>query len=133
MAAYKAISDAYDEQALKGGLAPGEKPPAPISDNATGQALADEITELNQIHQYGIKHVSGESKITKIRLSEKMRAGSIVALDSCEDGSSLVNRRADGSTGHGRLIYKTSYYAMDHGKLKMNYYWGDEVKACPIS
>lgn len=131
-AAYRAIFDAFNTSAITGGIAPGQKPPAAISDNATGQALADEITELNQLHSVGIRRVSGDFELTKIRLSEKMRAGSIIALDSCEDGSSIVNHRSDGSTSHGRLIYKTSYYAMDHGKLKMTYYWGDEVKTCPI-
>ena len=130
--AYKAIFDAVNKSAITGGIAPGQEPPSAISDNATGQALADEITELNQLHRVGIRRVSGDSKLTKIRLSEKMRAGSIIALDSCEDGSSIVNHRTDGSTSHGRLIYKTSYYAMDHGQLKMTYYWGDEVKTCPI-
>lgn len=132
-AAYKKAFTTAESWAKVGGLAPGNKVPAELEETLTDEALKDQISELQQVYKLGLQRQSGESKITKIRVSSKKRVGSKIALDSCEDGSSIVNKRLDGTTSHGRLIYKTSYYTLVDGRVKMTYYYGEEVKTCPIA
>ncbi len=133
IAAYKKAFTTYFAWAKVGGLAPGNKVPPELESTTTDQALKDQVGELNQVYKLGLQYQSGEFKITKVRVSSKKRVGAKIALESCEDGSSIVNKRLDGTTSRGRLIYKTSYYTVVDGKVKMTYYFGEEVKKCPIA
>ncbi|WP_394276250.1 hypothetical protein [Luteococcus sp.] len=132
IAAYKKAFETSDAYAKAGGLAPGNIVPPELEAVMTGQALDDQVEELQQVYQLGLDRQAGEFVLGKIRVSDKERAGSSFALESCEDGSSIVNKRQDGSISHGRLIHKTTYYAKVDGVVKMTYYWGDEVKKCPV-
>lgn len=135
IAAYKKAFETATAWALVGGLAPGNDVPAGLSETMTDQALTDQISALRQVYDLGLDRQSGEAVLGKIRRSTKQRAGNVVALDSCEDGRSIINKRPNGKTSRGRLIFKTSYYAVDQktGTVKMTYYYGEEVTSCPIA
>ena len=106
----------------KGGLAPGEPAPATLSNYATGQALTDYMTYMHQISGQGIKITSGNSSVTAVRekKGDTTYPEAAIALESCEDDSSIRTVDRHGKADHGRIFHVDSWYARDKkGTVKM--------------
>ena len=119
----------------KGGLAPGEPAPATLSNYATGQALTDYMTYMHQISGQGIKITSGNSSVTAVRekKGDTTYPEAAIALESCEDGSSIRSVDRHGQADHGRLTHVDSWYARDKkGTIKMIARNGVEVSSCDV-
>ena len=119
----------------KGGLAPGEPAPATLSNYATGQALTDYMTYMHQISGQGIKITSGNSSATAVRekKGDTTYPEAAIALESCEDGSSIRSVDRHGQADHGRLTHVDSWYARDKkGTVKMIAFNSTEVPTCDV-
>lgn len=119
----------------KGGLAPGEPAPATLSNYATGQALTDYMTYMHQISGQGIKITSGNSSVTAVRekKGDTTYPEAAIALESCEDGSSIRSVDRHGQADHGRLTHVDSWYARDKkGTVKMIAFNSTEVPTCDV-
>lgn len=131
-AVYRKQFDVIRQIYLLGGLPMGAKPPATLTQYVTGQALADRVSELNQVNELGLKHVSGSSTISVVRVSAQEMAGAVVALESCEDGRRLVSKGKNGKSSTGDLVHVISYYARSGTGLKMMYFLNHRVASCPV-
>ena len=119
----------------KGGLAPGEPAPATLSNYATGQALTDYMTYMHQISGQGIKITSGNSSATAVRekKGDTTYPEAAIALESCEDGSSIRSVDRHVQADHGRLTHVDSWYARDKkGTVKMIAFNSTEVPTCDV-
>ena len=119
----------------KGGLAPGEPAPATLSNYATGQALTDYMTYMHQISGQGIKITSGNSSVTAVRekKGDTTYPEAAIALESCEDDSSIRTVDRHGKADHGRIFHVDSWYARDKkGTIKMIARNGVEVSSCDV-
>ena len=119
----------------KGGLAPGEPAPATLSNYATGQALTDYMTYMHQISGQGIKITSGNSSATAVRekKGDTTYPEAAIALESCEDDSSIRTVDRHGKADHGRIFHVDSWYARDKkGTVKMIARNGVEVPSCDV-
>lgn len=118
-----------------GGLVPGEPAPATLSNYATGQALKNYMTFNHKISGLGIKATAGTPKITAVRekTGDTTYPEAAIALESCEDYTSIRTIQRDGKTDHGRLIHVDSWYARDKaGTIKMIAQNGVEVPSCDV-
>ena len=119
----------------KGGLAPGEPAPATLSNYATGQALTDYMTYMHQISGQGIKITSGNSSVTAVRekKGDTTYPEAAIALESCEDDSSIRTVDRHGKADHGRIFHVDSWYARDKkGTVKMIAFNSTEVPSCDV-
>lgn len=119
----------------KGGLAPGEPAPATLSNYATGQALTDYMTYMHQISGQGIKITSGNSSVTAVRekKGDTTYPEAAIALESCEDDSSIRTVDRHGQADHGRIFHVDSWYARDKkGTIKMIAFNSTEVPTCDV-
>ena len=119
----------------KGGLAPGEPAPATLSNYATGQALTDYMTYMHQISGQGIKITSGNSSVTAVRekKGDTTYPEAAIALESCEDDSSIRTVDRHGQADHGRIFHVDSWYARDKkGTVKMIAFNSTEVPSCDV-
>lgn len=119
----------------KGGLAPGEPAPATLSNYATGQALTDYMTYMHQISGQGIKITSGNSSVTAVRekKGDTTYPEAAIALESCEDDSSIRTVDRHGKADHGRIFHVDSWYARDKkGTVKMIAFNSTEVPTCDV-
>lgn len=119
----------------KGGLIPGEPTPASLSDYASGQALKDYMTYMHQVSGMGITWKTGASKITAVheKTGDTAYPEAAIALESCEDGSSIRTIHRDGKAGHGRLTHVDSWYARNKaGTIKMIAFNSMEVPSCDV-
>ncbi|MES7458954.1 hypothetical protein U6K92_12035 [Cutibacterium acnes] len=119
----------------KGGLTPGEPAPATLSNYATGQALTDYMTYMHQISGQGIKITSGNSSVTAVRekKGDTTYPEAAIALESCEDDSSIRTVDRHGKADHGRIFHVDSWYARDKkGTVKMIAFNSTEVPTCDV-
>ena len=132
---YRTLHTNVFELEKKGGLVPGEPAPATLSNYATGQALKNYMTFMHQISGLGLTWKSGASKITVVRekKGDTTYPEAAIALESCEDGSSIRSVDRHGQADHGRLTHVDSWYARDKkGTIKMIARNGVEVSSCDV-
>lgn len=132
---YRTLHTNVFELEKKGGLVPGEPAPATLSNYATGQALKNYMTFMHQISGLGLTWKSGASKITVVRekKGDTTYPEAAIALESCEDGSSIRSVDRHGQADHGRLTHVDSWYARDKaGTVKMIARNGVEVSSCDV-
>ncbi|EFT16870.1 hypothetical protein HMPREF9622_00049 [Cutibacterium modestum HL037PA3] len=119
----------------KGGLIPGEPTPASLSDYASGQALKDYMTYMHQVSGMGITWKTGTSKITAVheKTGDTAYPEAAIALESCEDYSSIRTVDRHGKTDHGRIFHVDSWYARNKaGTIKMIAFNSMEVSSCDV-
>ena len=118
-----------------GGLAPGEPAPLMLTNYASGSALKDYMTFMHQVSEQGIHWKSGTSTITAVRekTGDTTHPEAAIALESCEDGSSIRTVDRHGKAGHGRLTHVDSWYTRDKaGAVKMIAFNSVEVPSCDV-
>ena len=132
---YRTIHRNKFELEKMGGLAPGEPAPLMITNYASGSALKDYMTFMHQVSEQGIHWKSGTSTITAVRekTGDTTHPEAAIALESCEDGSSIRTVDRHGKAGHGRLTHVDSWYTRDKaGAAKMIAFNSVEVPSCDV-
>jgi putative uncharacterized protein (fragment) len=132
---YRTIHKNKFELEKMGGLAPGEPAPLMITNYASGSALKDYMTFMHQVSEQGIHWKSGTSTITAVRekTGDTTHPEAAIALESCEDGSSIRTVDRHGKAGHGRLTHVDSWYTRDKaGTVKMIAFNSVEVPSCDV-
>ena len=132
---YRTLHTNVFELEKKGGLVPGEPAPASLSDYASGQALKDYMTYMHQVSGMGITWKSGTSKITAVheKTGDTAYPEAAIALESCEDYSSIRTVDRHGKTDHGRIFHVDSWYARNKaGTIKMIAFNSMEVPSCDV-
>ena len=132
---YRTIHRNKFELEKMGGLAPGEPAPLMITNYASGSALKDYMTFMHQVSEQGIHWKSGTSTITAVRekTGDTTHPEAAIALESCEDGSSIRTVDRHGKAGHGRLTHVDSWYTRDKaGAVKMIAFNSVEVPSCDV-
>ena len=82
-------------------------------------------------HATGDRSIAGDLEIRWVRrLPGVSREGSVVALETCVDNSSVEIRGADGSTGFGTVGTENVYFVDIDGTLKAVYIDYLEVEQC---
>ena len=120
---YRTIHRNKFELEKMGGLAPGEPAPLMLTNYASGSALKDYMTFMHQVSEQGIHWKSGTSTITAVRekTGDTTHPEAAIALESCEDGSSIRTVDRHGKAGHGRLTHVDSWYTRDKaGAVKLS-------------
>ena len=118
-----------------GGLAPGEPAPLMLTNYASGQALKSYTTFNHKVYDLGIHWKSGTSTITAVRekTGDTTHPEAAIALESCEDHSSVRTVDRNGKASHGVIIHLDSWYARDKaGTVKMIARNGVEVPSCDV-
>ena len=118
-----------------GGLAPNQPAPLMITNYASGQALKSYTTFNHKVYDLGIHWKSGTSTITAVRekTGDTTHPEAAIALESCEDGSSIRTVDRHGKAGHGRLTHVDSWYTRDKaGTVKMIAFNSVEVPSCDV-
>lgn len=118
-----------------GGLAPGEPAPLMITNYASGSALKSYTTFNHKVYDLGIHWKSGTSTITAVRekTGDTTHPEAAIALESCEDHSSVRTVDRNGKASHGVIIHLDSWYARDKaGTVKMIARNGVEVPSCDV-
>jgi len=106
-----------------------------ITNYASGSALKDYMTFMHQVSEQGIHWKSGTSTITAVRekTGDTNHPEAAIALESCEDGSSIRTVDRHGKAGHGRLTHVDSWYTRDKaGTVKMIAFNSVEVPSCDV-
>lgn len=132
---YRTVHRNKFELEKMGGLAPGEPTPLMLTNYASGQALKDYMTFMHQVSEQGIQWKSGTSTVTAVRekTGDTTHPEAAIALESCEDGSSIRTVDRHGKAGHGRLTHVDSWYARDKaGAVKMITFNSVEVPSCDV-
>mgnify|MGYP001507756142 CR=1 FL=1 len=132
---YRTIHKNKFELEKMGGLAPGEPAPLMLTNYASGSALKDYMTFMHQVSEQGIHWKSGTSTITAVRekTGDTTHPEAAIALESCEDGSSIRTVDRHGKAGHGRLTHVDSWYTRDKaGTVKMIAFNSVEVPSCDV-
>ena len=132
---YRTIHKNKFELEKMGGLAPGEPAPLMITNYASGSAFKDYMTFMHQVSEQGIHWKSGTSTITAVRekTGDTTHPEAAIALESCEDGSSIRTVDRHGKAGHGRLTHVDSWYTRDKaGAVKMIAFNSVEVPSCDV-
>ena len=132
---YRTIHRNKFELEKMGGLAPGEPAPLMITNYASGSALKDYMTFMHQVSEQGIHWKSGTSTITAVRekTGDTTHPEAAIALESCEDHSSVRTVDRNGKASHGVIIHLDSWYARDKaGTVKMIARNGVEVPSCDV-
>ena len=132
---YRTIHKNDFELEKMGGLAPGEPAPLMLTNYASGSALKDYMTFMHQVSEQGIHWKSGTSTITAVRekTGDTTHPEAAIALESCEDGSSIRTVDRHGKAGHGRLTHVDSWYTRDKaGTVKMIAFNSVEVPSCDV-
>ena len=132
---YRTIHKNKFELEKMGGLAPGEPAPLMITNYASGQALKSYTTFNHKVYDLGIHWKSGTSTITAVRekTGDTTHPEAAIALESCEDGSSIRTVDRHGKAGHGRLTHVDSWYTRDKaGTVKMIAFNSVEVPSCDV-
>ena len=132
---YRTIHKNKFELEKMGGLAPGEPAPLMITNYASGSALKDYMTFMHQVSEQGIHWKSGTSTITAVRekTGDTTHPEAAIALESCEDHSSVRTVDRNGKASHGVIIHLDSWYARDKaGTVKMIARNGVEVPSCDV-
>lgn len=132
---YRTVHRNKFELEKMGGLAPGEPAPLMITNYASGSALKDYMTFMHQVSEQGIHWKSGTSTITAVleKTGDTTHPEAAIALESCEDGSSIRTVDRHGKAGHGRLTHVDSWYTRDKaGAVKMIAFNSVEVPSCDV-
>ena len=132
---YRTIHKNDFELEKMGGLAPNQPAPLMITNYASGQALKSYTTFNHKVYDLGIHWKSGTSTITAVRekTGDTTHPEAAIALESCEDGSSIRSVDRHGQADHGRLTHVDSWYARDKaGTVKMIARNGVEVPSCDV-
>lgn len=118
-----------------GGLVPGEPAPKALTDYASGSALDDYMAYMHQVAAVGWKWKSGDSTVTAVRekKDDTNHPEAAIALESCEDGSSIRSVDRHGKADTGRIVHMDSWYARDKaGTVKQIAFHSVEVKSCDV-
>lgn len=132
---YRTIHKNDFELEKMGGLAPGEPAPLMITNYASGSALKSYTTFNHKVYDLGIHWKSGTSTITAVRekTGDTTHPEAAIALESCEDHSSVRTVDRNGKASHGVIIHLDSWYARDKaGTVKMIARNGVEVPSCDV-
>ena len=132
---YRTIHKNDFELEKMGGLAPNQPATLMITNYASGSALKDYMTFMHQVYDLGIHWKSGTSTITAVRekTGDTTHPEAAIALESCEDGSSIRTVDRHGKAGHGRLTHVDSWYTRDKaGTVKMIAFNSVEVPSCDV-
>ena len=132
---YRTIHKNDFELEKMGGLAPNQPAPLMITNYASGQALKSYTTFNHKVYDLGIHWKSGTSTITAVRekTGDTTHPEAAIALESCEDGSSIRTVDRHGKAGHGRLTHVDSWYTRDKaGTVKMIAFNSVEVPSCDV-
>ncbi|EFD08372.1 hypothetical protein HMPREF9207_0031, partial [Cutibacterium acnes J165] len=119
---YRTIHKNDFELEKMGGLAPNQPAPLMITNYASGQALKSYTTFNHKVYDLGIHWKSGTSTITAVRekTGDTTHPEAAIALESCEDHSSVRTVDRNGKASHGVIIHLDSWYARDKaGTVKM--------------
>ena len=93
------------------------------------------MTFNHQISGMGITWKSGTSKITAVheKTGDTAYPEAAIALESCEDYSSIRTVDRHGKTDHGHIVHVDSWYARNKaGTIKMIARNGVEVPSCDV-
>lgn len=118
-----------------GGLVPGEPAPKALTDYASESALDDYMAYMHQVAAVGWKWKSGDSTVTAVRekKDDTNHPEAAIALESCEDGSSIRSVDRHGKADTGRIVHMDSWYARDKaGTVKQIAFHSVEVKSCDV-
>ncbi|MES7774882.1 hypothetical protein U6M53_11880 [Cutibacterium acnes] len=132
---YRTIHRNNFELEKMGGLAPGEPAPLMLTNYASGSALKDYMTFNHKISGLGIKITSGNSSVTAVRekKGDTTHPEAAIALESCEDYSSIRTVDRHGKTDHGHIIHVDSWYTRDKaGTVKMIAFNSVKVPSCDV-
>lgn len=132
---YRTLDANYAALRRAGGLKPGQKMPASITDYATGDALKTYEIFANQIWERGYRWKSGKGTILKVEPMplDNNHPEADFGLLSCEDGREVISVDPDGNVSHGRLGYMKSWYVLDtDGRVKQVARDAQEVTTCPL-
>ena len=132
---YRSIHKNDFELEKMGGLAPNQPAPLMITNYASGQALKSYTTFNHKVYDLGIHWKSGTSTITAVRekTGDTTHPEAAIALESCEDHSSVRTVDRNGKASHGVIIHLDSWYARDKaGTVKMIARNGVEVPSCDV-
>ena len=132
---YRPIHKNDFELEKMGGLAPNQAAPLMITNYASGQALKSYTTFNHKVYDLGIHWKSGTSTITAVRekTGDTTHPEAAIALESCEDHSSVRTVDRNGKASHGVIIHLDSWYARDKaGTVKMIARNGVEVPSCDV-
>ena len=132
---YRTIHKNDFELEKMGGLAPNQPAPLMITNYASGQALKSYTTFNHKVYDLGIHWKSGTSTITAVRekTGDTTHPEAAIALESCEDHSSVRTVDRNGKASHGVIIHLDSWYARDKaGTVKMIARNGVEVPSCDV-
>ena len=132
---YRTIHRNNFELEKMGGLAPGEPAPLMLTNYASGSALKDYMTFNHKISGLGIKITSGNSSVTAVRekKGDTTHPEAAIALESCEDYSSIRTVDRHGKTDHGHIIHVDSWYPRDKaGTVKMIAFNSVKVPSCDV-
>jgi len=132
---YRTIHKNDFELEKMGGLAPNQPAPLMITNYASGQALKSYTTFNHKVYDLGIHWKSGTSTITAVRekTGDTTHPEAAIALESCEDHSSVRTVDRNGKASHGVIIHLDSWYARDKaGTVKMIARNGVEVSSCDV-
>ena len=112
---YRTIHKNDFELEKMGGLAPNQPAPLMITNYASGQALKSYTTFNHKVYDLGIHWKSGTSTITAVRekTGDTTHPEAAIALESCEDHSSVRTVDRNGKASHGVIIHLDSWYARD--------------------
>jgi len=132
---YRTIHKNDFELEKMGGLAPNQPAPLMITNYASGQALKSYTTVNHKVYDLGIHWKSGTSTITAVRekTGDTTHPEAAIALESCEDHSSVRTVDRNGKASHRVIIHLDSWYARDKaGPVKMIARNGVEVPSCDV-
>jgi len=132
---YRTIHKNDFELEKMGGLAPNQPAPLMITNYASGQALKSYTTFNHKVYDLGIHWKSGTSTITAVRekTGDTTHPEAAIALESCEDHSSVRTVDRNGKASHGVIIHLDSWYARDKaGTVKMIARNGVEDPSCDV-
>ena len=112
--------------------------PTPSTPTTTSTASASRTSSPKPsagVYDLGIHWKSGTSTITAVRekTGDTTHPEAAIALESCEDHSSVRTVDRNGKASHGVIIHLDSWYARDKaGTVKMIARNGVEVPSCDV-
>ncbi len=109
---------AEDERIYRSGGT--DTPTAVLSETATGDYLAGQLANYQQVLRTQGTSIGGEFKIVWFkRVPDQVRAGSIVALKGCFDNRTVTMGAKGKQPRPGTVFEETGFFVRDGGSLKL--------------
>lgn len=106
-------------------------PSAIITERATGSFLAHLAAAYATVRKEGFSGAGGEPSIVYVRrVPAATVEGSLVALESCLDGSKAPVLRKGKQVGSGVIVRNTYFFSRVSGQLKISAFRGGQVQGC---